>query len=42
MRNIIVVHCMSTGKTSKIFGYFADISKSGFAGASIPLYTTIG
>ena len=28
-------------KTSKIIGYLADICKSGFAGASIPLYTTI-
>jgi len=28
-------------KTSKILGYLADICKSGFAGASIPLYTTI-
>ena len=28
-------------KTSKIFGYLADICKSGFAAASIPLYTTI-
>ena len=28
-------------KTSKILGYLKDICKSGFAGASIPLYTTI-
>lgn len=28
-------------KTSKIFGYLVEICKSGFAGASIPLYTTI-
>ena len=28
-------------KSSKIFGYFADICKVGFAGSSVPLYTTI-
>lgn len=28
-------------KSSKIIGYFSDICKTGFAGASVPLYTTI-